>query len=402
MEAELLYKKIEGRLTPEETVEVDRWLAESSLHEDYFRRLERYCSGNSEENLPEELLSSIRMEYDEYIERRFIRRQRKRWFVTWMLAACVTFLAGISIWIYNIGKENHMPDPSPSLVSGEKPWHVSEQDTMQYYKEKKSNGKVFLSFNNSSTYNIDEIPEELSGYVDYDDKEGVLTYGRSEEDRKMEMQKIRTAPGADLCVVMEDGTRVWLNSDTEIEFPNIFATDVRSVNIKGEAYFEVMKDSSRPFIVDADDLAIKVYGTQFNVNTRRKGMVATTLVEGSVALQPEGEPAETFLKPGETGEYSVSDHNLEVNDEDIDLYIGWRKGSYQFRDTSLRDLFGEISHWYGIEVVFSDDKVGGESFSGIISRNMPLVDLLNLLTQTNYITYDLSGNRVSIKEKEIN
>lgn len=399
MEVELLYKKIEGTLTPGEAKEVEEWLSASEHHRAYFERL-KTCYHETPDFMPsDDDLAGSRSRYSEFLKGKFRQKRIKRISAA-LLAASVALVAGVAIWFFEDLDSIGSTQPDVMAKTEAKKEMLAVADTILVFTEKKTNGKVILSTGRGSHYGLAQISDHTVANVDYDEETATVTYGTHVMSAPVETHRLSTAAGAELCLRLEDGTKIWLNSNTEIEYPNTFTGPVRRVSLRGEAYFEVSADSVRPFLVSTGGVDVKVYGTQFNVNTRRHGMVATTLVKGSVALQPEGTDVETFLEPGETGEYSPATESLEIVEEDVDLFIGWRNGAYHFRETSLEDLFEEISHWYDIEVVYADASIKEESFSGIISRTMPLAQFLNLLTQTNYVEFELKGKRVTVREKK--
>lgn len=397
MEVILLYKKIEDNLTSEEEKLVEDWLNESPAHLAYFERLKAHYFERNDFVPLTETISSYRETYNQKIEEKF-RRRRWRGYSAVLLAACLMLLLSVAmIMVYNpTAKEFQTVSAHTEIIAQKQPEVV---DSIPVYSEKKTNGKIILAVSSQMKYGLSEISDRRIENVDYDVENGIITYGHQKRGRPAETHILTTAPGAEMCLRLEDGTVVWLNSNTEIEYPDYFAGDTRKIKLNGEAYFEVHSDSLRPFIVSTGDLDVKVYGTQFNVNTRRHNSVATTLVEGSVALIPEDSDKEVFLIPGETGKYNDETGKIKVTEEDLDLYIGWRKGAYHFSETTLHDLFEEISGWYGIDVSFSNEAIGKEKFSGIISRKMPLNDLLNILEQTNYVDFSLNGKQLVIKNK---
>ncbi len=397
MEVILLYKKIEGNLTSEEEKIVDEWLKASPQHRAYFERLKtHYFERNDFVPLPE-TLSRYRENYNQVVAEKF---RRKRWsgYTAALLVASILVIISVAAIMFFSPVDNMTP-ATPAIAEKEITVLPEIIDSVPVYTEKKTNGKIILAIGGNTKYGLSEISERQVENVEYDAAKKVVTYKHSTSSQPAEIHKLSTAPGAELCVCMEDGTTIWLNSNTEIEYPSRFDGNVRNVKLKGEAYFEVHTDSLRPFIVSTGEVNVRVYGTQFNVNTRRHNTVSTTLVEGSVALIPQDSDKEVFLTPGETGKYNDTTGKIKVTEEDLDLYIGWRKGAYHFSDTSLHDLFEEISGWYGIDVTFANEAICKEKFSGIISRKMPLNDLLNILEQTNYVDFKLNGKQLIIKDK---
>ncbi len=398
MEVKLLYKKIEGDLTSEEEKLVDEWLNASPQHLAYFERLKSHYYERNDFVPLEETISNYRKSYENRVAEKF-RRKRWRSYTAIVLAACLMILLSVGAIIIYKPTESLTPEPTVT-AQNDVPVQVEVFDTVPVYTEKKTNGKVVLAVGNNDKYGLTDISDRLIDNVDYDAKNKTVTYSHVANSLPAVMHKLSTAAGAELCLRMEDGTTVWLNSNTTIEYPSYFADDIRRIKLKGEAYFEVQSDSLRPFIVNTGDMDVRVYGTQFNVNTRRHDIVTTTLVEGSVAMIPTASDKEIFLTPGETGKFNDKTGKINVTDDDIDLYIGWRKGAYHFADTSLEDLFDEISGWYGIEVTFDNQSLCNEKFSGIISRSMPLMDLMNILSQTNYVDFAYNNKHLIIKAKE--
>lgn len=400
MEIELLYKKIEGTLTSEEANEVEKWLHSSPEHLAYFERLKLHYSEGNDHVVSPDIVNGFRESYDRIIT---ARSRKRKWFGISgiMAAACLLILAivGAVFFVQTDNIDSPVNEPVAEIaISLPEPVY----DSVPVYTEKKTNGKITLSVGGKKTYGLSEIYENHVESVEYDVKNSIVSYKESSKKKPSEMHRLSTEPGAELCLRLEDGTVVWLNSDTEIEFPNYFAGDIRRVSLKGEAYFEVSKDSIRPFIVSTGNMDVKVYGTEFNINTRRDNVTTTTLVEGSVSIVPAGSETETLLIPGETGRFDQQTGSVAVCEEDMDLYIGWRQGAYHFNNNSLESLFNEISLWYDIEVSFSDNNIKNELFSGIISRKMPLNDLLNILTMTNYVEFELKGKNLLVKETNIN
>ena len=400
MEVELLYKKIEDNLTSEEEKLVDEWLNASPSHLAYFERLKTHYYERTDFKPLSETLNTYRESYNKKIEAKF---RRKRWtgYSAVLLVASIMLLLSVAVVMFYNPTEN-ISEPSVIVADNSAAIAVEPIDTVPVYTEKKTNRKIVLAIGNNSRFGLSEISDRQVDNVEYDAENSMVTYRHENSTKPAEIHKLSTAAGAELCLRMEDGTTVWLNSNTEIEYPSYFAADARRVTIKGEAYFEVSHDPARPFIVSTGDMDVRVYGTQFNVNTRRHDTVTTTLVEGSVALIPSDSEKEIFLTPGETGKFDEATGDIKVSDDDIDLYIGWKNGAYHFAETSLKELFDEVAEWYGIEVSFNDESLENEEFSGIISRKMPLMDLLNILSQTNYIDFDLKNKHLIIKAKENN
>lgn len=405
MDIELLYKKLEGELTLEEEEQVNAWLEKSSRHEYYFKCLSERYAGNRIYSLPTLRFASYRKAFFDRLVQK--RTSRLHLFQVRRLgyAAGILFALALGSLVY-FGEDlfyPHIMKERTAMTDSTINSRLLGMDEAA----KVSNGKVILQTADHKTYTLQQLKETNVTGARYDTTQNILSYkgapDRQEKIKAQELNKLNIQPGAELCLTLSDGTRVWLNSDTQLKYPITFkGQKSRRVWLTGEAYFEVAKDQEHPFYVSTEQVDVRVYGTQFNVNTRYRGKIATTLVSGSVAVIPKDVGEETKLTPGHTAEYNPQARNMEVNDKDIQLYIGWKSGTYQFEDTSLEDFFDEISHWYDISVVFKDEEMKSELFSGIISRNTSLRKLLGMLEKTNYVGFEISGNTVEIRKKSNN
>ncbi|HWK03171.1 MAG TPA: FecR domain-containing protein [Puia sp.] len=155
-------------------------------------------------------------------------------------------------------------------------------------------------------------------------------------------------------VILADGTRVWLNNESSLQYPSSFTGTERAVVLTGEAYFEVTKDAQRPFRVRIGEKMINVLGTDFNVSaySNEKG-IATTLLSGSVSLS-DGEHHVT-LKPGEQGVFNPGQEHadlLVLQGIDTENIIAWKEGKFYFFHADVLPVLRELSRWYNIEIEF--------------------------------------------------
>lgn len=182
-----------------------------------------------------------------------------------------------------------------------------------------------------------------------------------------------------------DGTMVWLNAGSSIRFPIAFNGNNRTVEITGEAYFEVAHDARKPFMVKVGTETVKVLGTHFNVNAyKNETAIKTTLIEGSIEMQ-DG----IKLLPGE--QYSLGKKE-KVNSEQT---VAWVYGLFQFDGMNLQAIMRQISRWYDVEVVY-EGKPNDEPFVGSIQSNLNLSQVLRLLGKTG-VKYSLDGEKLTIQ-----
>lgn len=168
------------------------------------------------------------------------------------------------------------------------------------------------------------------------------------------MQKLSTPRGMDFKVILPDGSEVWLNAESTIEFPSAFTGAERRVSLKGEAYFKVARNESQPFIVSTDKVAVKVLGTEFNLKNYKEETLHVSLVKGKVeVLQGEDGGAATTLKPGQDA-WMDDSGSMHVREIDTYAVTQWIRGFFYFDDTALVDILRELSRWYNCGVVFNN------------------------------------------------
>lgn len=199
-------------------------------------------------------------------------------------------------------------------------------------------------------------------------------------------QTISTPNGGEYKIVLSDGTKVWLNAATVLQYPTSFRerTERRVKLVSGEAYFEVAKDKNHPFIVVSRNQNLRVLGTHFNINTYDEH-VKTTLLEGSVNLKSIMRADSVQLKPGE--ESVTNGVYFRKRPASIGINMAWKNGKIKFSNADLRSILGEAERWYDIRVEY--DYNPNIHLTGGISRKSSLATLLKLL-QMSGINFTLN------------
>lgn len=171
----------------------------------------------------------------------------------------------------------------------------------------------------------------------------------AKDSNKEDVLHLAIPAGFNYTVLLSDGTEVTLNGGSELIYPTKFNKDVRQVKFTGEAYFKVAK-AEQPFVVNSKGMYIKVYGTEFNVNTQQKNRFETVLVHGSVGVGIIGEK-DTKIKPDQMYEYDFNTKTEAVYDVDTDNYISWRNNFFCYQSRQLEAVIADISAWYGVEFI---------------------------------------------------
>jgi len=247
--------------------------------------------------------------------------------------------------------------------------------------------------------------QETDGSIIEKDLDG-LSYLSSLQADKLELMVenvVVTPIGGEYQLTLSDGTKVWMNSKSEIRYPVRFSGNTRKVKISGEVYFEVTKDAERPFLVDVNDIEIKVLGTQFNIMAYpEERNIQTTLVEGAVRIMAHGLSGKirsADLSPGSQAEYDRFSKSVEIKEVDIERFIAWKNGKFVFEKESLNDIMRKLERWYNIKVFFQSNDLKNKRFSARIDRYGNINDILNKIEQTTNICFEIKNNVVQIKKK---
>lgn len=195
--------------------------------------------------------------------------------------------------------------------------------------------------------------------------------------------------GGECFIMLEDSSKVWLNADSRLKYPNYFAGRERRVKLEGEAYFEVSKGAS-PFIVETEKGEIRVLGTSFGVRIYPEKAMMTTLVSGQVMYK--GTKDSVLLKPGEQIMVSTEE-NIVKRKVDVEEYVGWRNGVYVFDRRPLIDIMRDLERWYGVSVIFETTDLKELPFTGYIKRYDKIDTFLQLLKSTGELTYRIDTNK---------
>jgi hypothetical protein len=193
--------------------------------------------------------------------------------------------------------------------------------------------------------------------------------------------ELATPLGGIYQITLPDGTKVWLNARSSLKYPMSFAKNERRVSLEGEAFFEVTKDSARPFKVLSKGQEIEVLGTAFNVNAYPGNTaIKTTLVKGKVKLSNDKRYSEAiYLLPGQQST-NTNNGKIQLANVDTAPFTAWKEGLFYFDETPLSDALQQIGRWYNVEVKYKGE-VPQTHFYGRIKRSKPLRDVLDVLEE---------------------
>lgn len=230
------------------------------------------------------------------------------------------------------------------------------------------------------------------------DANGRLTYvaipQRQDAGNSNEFNTLSTPNGGQYKLVLADGTKVWLNAASSLQFPIAFNGATRQVILKGEAYFEVSKNPEKPFLVKTEDTYVKVLGTHFNIMSyQNEAIKKTTLLEGSIEISSGNK--NFLVKPGEQAQLinNVLSSPKKVNAE---AEVAWKNGFFDFQKTDVDYILRQVSRWYGVEIRYKGAIPKG-LYTGRISKAVKISKLLDMLQFTG-LNYTLSNNTIVVNE----
>ena len=249
-----------------------------------------------------------------------------------------------------------------------------------------------------------EITKERETHVDV--AEGIaatnnssgMIYPEQVTTGKTEYNVLEMPRGGEYTVTLSDGTVVHLNSGSELRYPVAFGAERREVFLSGEGYFEVVKDSVRPFFVNADKLKIRVYGTSFNVNTYDLENIQTVLVEGKIGIQTMNMNTEYMVKPGQLALYNQEKGTMEILNVDVQLYVAWKDHEFMFDDESLEKIMNRLSLWYDVDVFFQTASLKQLHFTGHLGRYDDISHILDAISGVTQVKFSVKGRTIIVME----
>lgn len=221
-----------------------------------------------------------------------------------------------------------------------------------------------------------------------------LAYGpTSGQETTVSTQTLQTPRGKDFKIVLSDGTEVWLNAESTLTYPSRFHGAQRIVELDGEAYFKVAKDSARPFIVRSGKLETQVLGTSFNFRNYTHSTPHVTLVEGRVLVT--GHDTSVTLHPNEDAQIG-DDGTIRVTQVDPRSYTAWVDGYFYFDNASLEEIMRELGRWYNLNILFENPEAMKYHFNFWASRKNGIHNVIELLNDLGKVKASLDNNALII------
>ncbi len=375
--ADIINKVFKGEATAEEMQLYEQWLASNLANREL---IDKATDGPTIAALYRE---REHLDPDESLRRIRVRAAgwgRKKRTSRWIPYAAAMSAAAVVATFYFLSSQNSL---IADWFSGQ-----SEGPTLTV-----GSGETFrLLGDNKST-----VADRLNIVVD---NETGISYTDAAVDSTVAEPVIHTLDipaGYTYSMTLPDGSRVWLNSQTQLSYDVPFGGGSRTVELSGEAYFEVVKDAERPFRVIANGTEVAVLGTSFNVTAYRdEPSVVTTLIDGAVEVTTGG--GAVRLAPGQQAVAVYGGGEISIHEVDPAIYTSWVTGVFAFENMTLADICSRLTRWYDVEFSF-DGNAGNEKFSGGTWMNAPLRDFLDNIELVTDVTFHGRGRRITVRPR---
>ena len=308
-----------------------------------------------------------------------IRRKNRNWLLS--LSAAASVLLIIATYFF---------------VSQEKQQHYTTDSDQLPVREERN---IVLTLSNDSlvTLNQDaDISLDQTGNIVINGIDNKKLFNHKNKNR-LQNNKLIVPWGKQSSLTLSDGSKVWINSGTTLEFPSVFSTGLREIKVSGEIYIEVIKDPARPFIVNTDRFSVSVLGTRFNVSAYNEDKVqAVVLAEGSVKINTvSGNTID--LKPEER--FSMNGSQIKKDHVAVYDYISWKDGIFRFSGEPLQHILTKLSRYYNTELVCSAD-IRDLRLRGKLALFDDLKPVLDNIAVLIPVKYEVRNNQIIISKNE--
>jgi ferric-dicitrate binding protein FerR (iron transport regulator) len=384
--AGLITKEVINGLSVDESNKLMAWLDESPENHQLYSRLKNSAYFNSRNGEYQKI--NIPVGWETVLE--LIEKRRKVVLLRRVLsyAAAIVMPLVIAGGIYYATSSAH-----------------KNKDIAHVQTIKPGSMKALLTLDNGKVLQLDTINtlsfREKDGTL-VEKKGGKLNYTNVLNDQTSDpvYNTLSVPRGGEYNLVLADGTHVYLNAMSSFKYPVKFSGKSREVELSGEAYLEVKKDTSKPFIIKTQTISIEVLGTSFNLNAyENTESVITTLVEGRVRINSLKTNESQLLAPDEQATFNIKSGLTDIKKVDVNLYTAWRNGNLTFYDSRLEDIMTTLTRWYSAKVLYMDASVKELRFSGNLNRYGDINQILEIIRSTGKINIEIDKDTILFSER---
>ncbi len=380
---DLLCRVLTGEIS-EDNPEFLVWLEKDQENKDLFLSLKSDQTGFDIDKIYRNIVSKTNMPVEKTYKKKF-------YIPVWIrYASIIAFLitSGLSsgLWYYLSQQQDNNTNIAqitpPEIIPGSK--------------------KAVLLLSDGSSVPLDsefEIEEKNGISINNDTTGGRLNYSATKEKpSKVELHTICIPIGGEYELKLADGTQAYLNSGSKLIYPSYFEGDERHIKLEGEAFFDVAHNG-QSFIVETDNLELKVLGTSFNISSYGDDTeVATTLVSGSVEVKTKFNKETYLITPGHQLKFNKESKEISQEKVDTEIYTAWIQGKFIFNNQSLNDIFIKLARWYDFSINYSDTDIKKLRFTGSAEKKRSINYLLNQIEKVTDIKFITNGKEVTVTE----
>ena len=378
--AALVGKYLAGELTEEERERLEEWVSASGERRAWF---EAVTGGGYRKEKLERLRGVDTRRGWEEVRKKGAGRVR-RWRL-WCRYAALFLLPVLGVWFVYERWEGRGDGPAASAVieAGSSRARLILADGRSVALEEREPG--VLTEHDGTRINLE------AAHVSYEE-------GTEEMESEPVYNELVIPRGGEYSLTLSDGTVVYLNAESRLRFPVRFGKGTREVELVGEGYFEVARDTSAAFVVKASDVRVEVLGTVFNLSAYEDDAFAcATLVDGRVKVMDVATGEKVVLRPNEQA--VVGGGEMTVREVDASCFTAWKDGRLRFQEKPLHEIMRIVSRWYNVEVVYEDEEVKDYVFGCNFSRHAEIADLLAVFERTGTVRFTIQGTRVLIAKR---
>ncbi len=288
-----------------------------------------------------------------------------------------------------------------------------------YYQNQKShvytsiiesnfNGKLQLHLSNGTSVDLEKDDSKIALSSDQKitiNNEKVIDLTKGGQADNLQMNELVVPFGKKSQLTLEDGTKVWLNAGSRMEFPTKFKGGKREVFLQGEGYFEVAHNDKVPFYVNAGEISIKVLGTRFDISAYISDkLIEVILLEGSVAIREQTAfpfmKDQSILKPNQKASYNRNDGSIIVKDEPNVAYsIAWTEGWFKFHRQSIDEVFDKLQRYYNVQFEYTSEFPKEDLISGKLYLKDSIEQVMLTMEVVAKLKYRINGNKIFVERK---
>ena len=240
---------------------------------------------------------------------------------------------------------------------------------------------------------------DVNRSVNIKNDDGTLNFNQLSKDQlKNHFSTLETPYGKDYKLQLSDGTHVHLNANSKITFPTLFSGDQRIVKIEGHVFFDVAHNDEMPFIVQSNDLTIRVLGTKFDIEAYKNDkIISATLLEGSIESHVKGSN-KIVIEPDQQIVYDMINKKISVKQVNAFELLSWTEGKFSFIDNKLENVMMKVGRWYGVKIKWETEEAKNRLVGLKLSKEKSLNDVIQYFEESLNICIVKEGNNLIVKK----